>query len=151
VNPSKDGGALRGSLGIPDWRTRHTEPIVESSPCSCLLVQPALIAYLLCRPVSIADSMGPRAELQVLCDGSALCYVPFPPLLATASRWSDSRHKSPHRSKDCRYLRALEARCDQPSVASTAPRLHAQSASSTSLRYPRPQHADPQALHPHQS
>jgi hypothetical protein len=34
VNPSLDGGALRGSLGIPDWRTRHTEPIVELSPCS---------------------------------------------------------------------------------------------------------------------
>jgi hypothetical protein len=32
VNPSKDGGVLRGSLGIPDWRTRHTEPIFRVEP-----------------------------------------------------------------------------------------------------------------------
>jgi hypothetical protein len=30
------------------------------------LVQPALITHLLCRPVSIADSMCPRKKLQVL-------------------------------------------------------------------------------------
>jgi hypothetical protein len=32
VNPSKDGGVLRGSLGIPNWRTRRTEPIVRVEP-----------------------------------------------------------------------------------------------------------------------
>jgi hypothetical protein len=31
-----------------------------------MLVQPALITHLLCRPVSIADSMCPRKKLQVL-------------------------------------------------------------------------------------
>jgi hypothetical protein len=31
-----------------------------------MLVQPALITHLLCRPVSIADTMCPRKKLQVL-------------------------------------------------------------------------------------
>jgi hypothetical protein len=38
-----------------------------------MLVQPALITHLLCRPVSIADSMCPRSELQVLCNKAAMC------------------------------------------------------------------------------
>jgi len=37
------------------------------------LVQPVLTTHLLCRPVSIADSMGPGQELQVLCKGGAVC------------------------------------------------------------------------------
>jgi hypothetical protein len=40
-----------------------------------MLVQPALITHLLCRPVSIADSRVLREELQVLCDAGTLCYV----------------------------------------------------------------------------
>jgi hypothetical protein len=151
VNPSKDGGALRGSLGIPDWRTRHTEPIVESSPCSCLLVQPALIAYLLCRPVSIADSMGPRAELQVLCDGSALCYVPFPPLPRPHPGGLIANRRATIGPRDCRCLQVWEAPCDRPSAASIAPRLHAQSTSSACSQYLHRRHADLQALHPHRS
>jgi hypothetical protein len=38
-----------------------------------MLVQPSLITHLLCRPVSIADSMGPREELQVLCSVAEMC------------------------------------------------------------------------------
>jgi hypothetical protein len=45
-----------------------------------MLVQPALIAHLLCRPVSIADIMVPAAKLQVLCESGELCYRFGPPL-----------------------------------------------------------------------
>jgi hypothetical protein len=37
------------------------------------LVQPALTTHLLCRPVSIADCMDVREELQVLCGAAHLC------------------------------------------------------------------------------
>jgi hypothetical protein len=40
-----------------------------------MLVQPALITHLLCRPVSNADSMVPRSELQVLCGMGTVWYV----------------------------------------------------------------------------
>jgi hypothetical protein len=45
-----------------------------------MLVQPALIAHLLCRPVSIADIRMPAEKLQVLCETRALCYRFRPPL-----------------------------------------------------------------------
>ena len=50
-----------------------------------MLVQPALIAHLLCRPVSIADTMGRRGKLQVLCKVGVLCYVFDPPLSGTVN------------------------------------------------------------------
>ena len=49
-----------------------------------MLVHPALTTHLLCRPVSIADSMGPGHELQVLCEAGEMCYVLRPPLLGLA-------------------------------------------------------------------
>ena len=39
-----------------------------------MLVQPALTTHLLCRPVSTADSMGRRWELQVLCEMTEVWY-----------------------------------------------------------------------------
>jgi hypothetical protein len=41
-----------------------------------MLVQPALIAHLLCRPVSIADSRDIRGKLQVLSKTAVMCYFP---------------------------------------------------------------------------
>src|ERR1035441_2478074 len=52
-----------------------------------MLVQPALTTHLLCRPVSIADSTGPRRELQVLCEKGALCYVLVPAFGTARPNW----------------------------------------------------------------
>ena len=49
-----------------------------------MLVQPALIAHLLCRPVSIADSRWLREKLQVLRAIGGVCYVLGPPLSGIA-------------------------------------------------------------------
>jgi hypothetical protein len=48
-----------------------------------MLVQPALTTHLLCRPVSIADSMVRRWELQVLCGVGTVWYVLALPHLGT--------------------------------------------------------------------
>jgi hypothetical protein len=46
-----------------------------------MLVQPALIAHLLCRPVSSANTRRSEEELQVLRVITPLCYGFDPPLL----------------------------------------------------------------------
>src|ERR1017187_3071503 len=61
-----------------------------------MLVQPALTTHLLCRPVSIADSTGPRRELQVLCEKGALCYVLIP---AFGNRAPETESVSPLNSR----------------------------------------------------
>jgi hypothetical protein len=51
-----------------------------------MLVQPALIAHLLCRPVSIADTRSLREKLQVLRGLCVVCYGFGPQQLGGAFR-----------------------------------------------------------------
>src|ERR1035441_5630409 len=78
-----------------------------------MLVQPALATHLLCRPVSIADSTGPRRELQVLCEKGALCYV-LVPAFGTASPKAATVYPVNSRLREPCPLPRAQA-CDCPS------------------------------------